>query len=167
MRYFLMWMLGAVAFVGFGCVALYNATETWTMAMLGFTVIVLLVAVVGAIHSNSRAFYTGIAVFGWGYLFLTYAPMRDSVRDFALRPRPLAATDAVLDVIYETMQREITVSGTAQFRNRPKEGMQRFFSGPTGRAYQMPIRQLFRAMGHALFALVFAIIGGVVGQYFS
>ena len=33
--------------------------------------------------------------------------------------------------------------------------------------YRMPIQKHFRAIGHSLFALVFAIIGGVVGQCFS
>ncbi len=151
MRFSLKWMLGAVAFVGFGCVALFNANEAWAAAALGLTVIVLLVAVVGAIHSNSRAFYTGMAVFGWGYLLLTQPLVR-----------PLAATDVLLNIIYKPLKRVIPDVSREDIPNGAA-----FVKSGVGFAYQMPIHKHFRAVAHSLFVLVFAIIGGVVGHRFS
>ena len=71
MRFSLKWMLAAVAFVGFGCVALCNANEAWAGAAMGLTVVVLLAAILAAIYSQPRAFYIGVCVFGWSYLVLT------------------------------------------------------------------------------------------------
>ena len=71
MRFSLKWMLVAVAFVGFGCVALYNANEVLAMGIMALTVIVLFVAILGSINLDPRAFYIGMCVFGWGYLLLT------------------------------------------------------------------------------------------------
>ena len=161
MRFSLKWMLGAVALVGFGCVALYNANETWATAVLFFTVVVLLVAILGAIYLQPRAFYVGMCIFGWGYLLLTDGPpIGEAVK-------PLAATDALLDVIYKTMQHGIVVDpsgivildsdGARMINNR----------GPTRFASLMPIRKHFQAVGHSLFALLFGIIGGAVGEWFS
>ncbi len=133
-------MLAAVAFVAFGCVALYTANEVWAMATMALTVIVLLVAILGVIHLHPKAFYVGMCVFGWSYLLLTYGPtMRDSVR-------PLAVTDGILDLVYDIVQ-------------RAPAGL--------GNPYGTPDIRHFRPIGHSLFALVFAIIGGVVGQWFS
>ena len=169
MRFSLKWMLAAVALVGFGCVALYNANEAWAGAAMGLTTFVLLVALVGACHSNSRAFYTGACIFGWGYLILNYVPpMHESIR-------PLAAMDALLDIVYEPMQRDVTVDTNALnidphiWLKTNSHVEVSFISGPTGviYIYRMPIQKHFRAIGHSLFALIFAIIGGAVGQCFS
>ena len=130
-------------------------------------------------------FYTGMAVFGCGYLLLIFAPpIGDSVR-------PLAAMDALLDVVYKPMQRDIAIESNVVDYNAlespqrkgqipgisegapvpedkvPKGAMRFRNRGPTGDSYQMPIRKHFRAVGHSLFALVFAVIGGLVGQWFS
>ena len=53
MRYLLKWLLTAVAFVAFGCASLYNASEAWAAAALGFAEIALLVVLVAALHSKS------------------------------------------------------------------------------------------------------------------
>ena len=157
MRFSLKWMLAAVAFVGVGSVALFTANEVWAMATMALTVIVLLVAVVGAFHSNSRAFCTGICVFGWGYLYLTYIPPAR----YAIRP--LAATDALLDVMYPydlAPPREVFENALhAIDPNAPPT--------PNLPPTLEPHPEHFRAIGHSLFALVFAIIGGAVGQWFS
>ena len=175
MRFSLKWMLAAVAFVGFVCVALYNANEVWAMAAFGFTLIVLLVALVGAFHSKS--FYIGVAVFGWGYLVLAYVPQfRESVR-------PVAATDALLDVMCKTMQRDIAFDPNSlnnginvdasgeyspfTFGNSPDVANLVLSVRPTRAVYRMPIQKHFRAVGHSLFALVFGLIGGAVGRCFS
>ena len=151
MRFSLKWMLGAVAFVGFGSAALFNATKAWAMASFGLTAVVLLAAILGSIYLRPKAFYVGVCIFGWGYLILTYVPpMRNSIR-------PLAATDALLDVIYKTMQHDIP----AVIPTFPTD------DDPIRAAYPMPSRKYFHAVGHSLFALVFAIIGGLVGQWFS
>jgi len=173
MRFSLKWMLGAVALVGFGCVALYNANEAWAMAAHALTIVVLLVAILGSIYLRPRAFYLGMCIFGWGYLILTYVPpMRDSAR-------PLAATDALLDVIHRRMQYDIVVDNPFANPDDPFGGYALTFGNPPGTVatpneipvdafvFQMPIEKHFQTVGHSLFALVFAIIGGVVGQCFS
>ena len=143
MQFSLKWMLAAVAFVGFGCTALYNANETWAMATMAITIIGLLVAVLAAVYAQPRAFYVGMCLFGWSYLVLTYGPtMRDSVR-------PLAVTDGILDLVYEVVKRDSPPAFVGQ-PNIP-----------------VPRNRYFQPVGHSLFALIFAFIGGVVGNWFS
>lgn len=153
MQFNLKYLLAATAFVGFGCVALYNANEAWAKATMGLTIFILLTAILGAIQSNSRTFWCGVAVFGWCYLALNYVP---PMQNHAVRPSEV--TDDLLNAIRGHLVRDVPLSTEeiAMYRNRTPP--------PTK---TIPVRRHFKTVGHLLLALTFAIVGGAVGHWFA
>jgi hypothetical protein len=69
-------MMGAVAVVAFACAALRSASDLWASTALTLAVSLLFVALLGVLfrRGESRAFWTGGALFGWGYLLLVFGP---------------------------------------------------------------------------------------------
>ena len=68
--------LAAVLFVAVGFAALREADEAWDGGLFYLTLALLSVAVLLAARrtGGGRAFWTGFALFGWGYLGLTLIP---------------------------------------------------------------------------------------------
>ncbi len=60
------------AVAALGCVALRNASDAWSAAMLGFVVLMLASAILLAVFrgDSRRAFWIGFATFGWLYVLL-------------------------------------------------------------------------------------------------
>jgi hypothetical protein len=79
-------MLSGVALIAIAlAVSARTTSETWGRVMLLFTVAVLLASLVGAIlNARRRPFWTGFAVFGWGYLVFFIVGERVFHRDHLL-----------------------------------------------------------------------------------
>jgi hypothetical protein len=69
-----------VLFLGAALAALREATEIWDASVLTFTVGLLLVSILLASYrtGSRRAFWTGFALFGCGYLGLSFVPSIES-----------------------------------------------------------------------------------------
>jgi hypothetical protein len=72
-RYNIASMLGAISFVAGGFAALREANDEWDSRLFSLTLGLLLNAVLLAFHRTDarRAFWIGVALFGWGYLSLS------------------------------------------------------------------------------------------------
>jgi hypothetical protein len=66
----------AVSLCAVGMAALHAASDLWASIMLGLTLLVLGVSILGWLQRRgpARAFWQGFAVFGWGYVMVGVAP---------------------------------------------------------------------------------------------
>jgi hypothetical protein len=71
-RFSLVGLLAAVTFAAVACGALVNPNEWWTIGVTSATVTLLAYAVLAALYRAGarRAFWVGAAVIGWGYFGL-------------------------------------------------------------------------------------------------
>lgn len=69
-------LMGVVGLLAVGLAALKSANQLWVGLTTTIVLGVLLFAILGFIHSTGpmRRFWSGFAVFGWGYLVFIYAP---------------------------------------------------------------------------------------------
>ena len=109
-----------------------------------------------------------MCIFGWSWLLLSYVP------DSTGNVKPLAAADELLFFACDKVQREVQqkyplligfgnpplIPTHAQVLNRVESG------GSTTITYGMPVPRYFRVVGHAVFALVAGVLGGLIGQWF-
>ena len=75
-RFSLTALFGAVLFAAFGTAAIRFATPLWAGLTIALTVPLLFAAILGALFrlGQAKAFWTGMAMCGWGYLLLVLAP---------------------------------------------------------------------------------------------
>ena len=73
-------MLSAILFVAVGFAALREANDQWDSVLFSLTLLLLLNAVLLAVHRTEgrRAFWIGFALFGWGYLSLSLISSTES-----------------------------------------------------------------------------------------
>ena len=134
----LMW---AVVVAALGLAALRNASEVWAGATLLVTCGILCLAIVGVVcrKDESRAWWLGFALFGWGYLALAF-----------WSPHSLPTT-ALLHVL------EARIGATQQVDGGLKSVMLAGgFGGPVGGGPD----EHFEQIGHCLLALLAALLGG-------
>ncbi len=78
-------LVGLVALCAATFAALRTSSPYWASAMVSLTVVVLLGSVAASLRGRHRAFWSGFAIFGWGYFLLTFtSPFRDVVRPHLL-----------------------------------------------------------------------------------
>jgi hypothetical protein len=127
----------------------------------GFVAVLLLWAILAATYQcgNRRAFWLGFSVFGWGYLVLVYGPIpRLELPTTALLQK--IAIRAMFEQVESTLPPESTLSSGV--------GTPTLLPPPT----PLPAEQLrsawdynaFEDIGHAVFTLPFAMIGGIVSK---
>jgi len=134
-------LIGAVVAVvlvpAIGFVALKRADETWAGAMFVLACGVLGLAVVGAVcrRETERAWWLGFALFGWGYMTLAFWPWEQS---------PGLPTLPLLDSI------------------GPQFGVVHRYVPPGLRGGGGFLDPSFTQIGHCLWALGAAILGGLL-----
>jgi cbb3-type cytochrome oxidase subunit 3 len=98
LRFSLAKLLAAVLVIAVCLAALAGATDLWAGAAWTLVLVLLFVAIVGVLYSRDgrRAFWCGMAIFGWGYLACGLAP--NTVR------RPVL-TSSVLRYLYPKVSR--------------------------------------------------------------
>jgi hypothetical protein len=79
-RFSIAGLLGLVAFSGAGFAALRAASEPWDSGLFGVTLLLLLAAILLAVHRTwrTRAFWLGFALYGWAYLVGSLIPQIES-----------------------------------------------------------------------------------------
>lgn len=69
-------LLGVILFISVALAALRASTDVWDGCLLGLDLLILLTAVLLAVHrtDRKRAYWLGFAVFGWLYLIASMIP---------------------------------------------------------------------------------------------
>jgi hypothetical protein len=133
----------AVLVVALGLAALRNASEIWAGATFLLTCAVLTLAIVGVVcrDQSERAWWLGFALFGWGYLVLAFWSSLE------------LPTSALLNWLQMRLNAAPPGGG----------GMQSvMLAGGFGGGSGQPSTDPFQQIGHCLWALLAALIGGVV-----
>jgi hypothetical protein len=175
LRFTLAELMAAVIFIELGFAALRSASPLWASAVFTLTVAVLLVAVLGAMARRGRARMTwaGFALFGRVYLGTTFGPWA-TVHGVTAPPYvtrwPLDYWDSKLWSVHrvETHQsgEELFSRFTPVLPPPPVAAPLSPALAPTPRAPLVltPDAFQFRRIGHCLAAILFGLVGAVLGR---
>ena len=176
-------LLGIVAFVAVAIAALRLPTDAWDSGVLGVTLTVLLISVLLAIHrpDDCKTHWLGFALFGWSYLALS----------LVLPIEARLPTTKVLALAWEKMPRreifwadDLALTNSRSYDVKPIAPTTFVAPSPANEwdvVYRPPgsspntsFKRLvflpddpavnFIRIGHSLFAIVFAIIGGSLSR---
>ena len=169
-QYSLLWLLGLMAFVAIGCNALVNASAFWAGLLFTVTIFVLMVAVLGSIyrHGSARAFWLGFAIFGWAYLWLVCGPTPGrtfSEDGWQFEPQEPLATTKLLSFFFHNLLPQVR-GRTVVPQTSPGGGTGMFMGTPGAMKVPIALARDFFCVGHSLWALLFAYVGGWVARYF-
>src|SRR5262245_11916481 len=160
-RHSLRALLVLFTLVAVGCGGLIFASPFWAAAAFSTVFLVIVCAIVAAVveHGANRAFWIGFAVLGGAYL---YVSMSDGPnRQQSSRWDPMLVTTHVL----------IWTNGFVELiRPRGPVGQQGadtyIVKGFPPQAVYFPSNTVsFVRVGHSLFAIVLAVLGGVWGRW--
>jgi hypothetical protein len=167
----LMAVVGLVAVV---IAALRSASPLWASALFTLTLGILATAVLGALFADRRRrpFWTGLAVFGWGYMALAFGPW------LATEVRPHLTTSTILDLLSTAVQSPVAPTYTVTKTVTPPSTPIRALTFPGGSdGYSVTyttirppgrlVRPSFQRVGHSLFGLLAALLGGVIARAFA
>lgn len=154
-------LLVAAVIVAIGCAALIHPTEVWRQAVVSMTVLILLVSTLAAIFGQGslRVSACGFAVAGSLYFLLAFAPAFN-VREHLLTTHSL-----------ETLEKGIHHETQPSLNNLsiPWNGSQ-LVTGTgdsTIRLWDVTGRNgNFHSIGHALWTLIFGVIGMSMARWF-
>ena len=179
LKFSLRWLLTAFIFVAFALVALLNANDYWVAIVFTLTFGMLLVSIVGAVvqRSMAQAFWIGFAVIGLGYFWAAHWPsqnndgelfprvrIRINLRATTGLPFPLRLQDSLITTqllaltyknVVPLVRESAFPSGNARVKQMSPVGFQ-----------HLHLLTVFVYVGHSLFTLLFAYIGGLLGAYF-
>jgi hypothetical protein len=157
--------IGTILFVilvsGVGLAALKEASDVWQQGVFTATVAALLISLLLALHrtGSKRAFWTGFALFGWAYLALSAIPSLES----------RLVTTRLLAFLYPKLPGElhsgISSLGFSHWTYQAiVEGDTTIVTGSVPQSV-FPVRprgsrEDFLRIGHALLALIAALMGG-------
>ncbi len=166
-RFTIAGLMGAVLAAAIGLAALRTASETWAGVMLLLTCGVLALAVVGVVcrGESERAWWLGFALFGWGYLALAFW-----CGNRARSPRlpTLMWLDAVGTKLglppHDGGMGAGVLSGLRSIGIRGIHGSVGAFGGFGGNAGAGGVDESFAQVGHCLWALLLAILGGILAS---
>lgn len=177
LRFSLRWLFGVVSFTAVGCALLVYATPAWSQLTFTCSLAVLIAAAVAAIvrRDARRAFWAGFAGVGLAYLWLVCGSWQTPYGHAHVRD--CLVMTAVLEWCHEKMPH------TRSMPPSPPAGMYSGMGGastmlggpmtggmPMGMGNVSPGANLtgppdmadFSIVGHSLFALVFAMLGGLL-----
>jgi hypothetical protein len=158
-------LLAVVAFSAVGFAALANPTDLWASCLFSLALATFGLACLGAAFARgpSRAGFTGMATFGWGYLVLAFSPW------FCAEVRPHLVTTWVIDNlsppslgILKCPDDDTVLPGAGNL-TYPVSGFQPWNSITPATAPASAIGARER-IGHSIFAFVFAFMGGLAAR---
>ncbi len=158
MKFSLASLLFLVLIAALGCAALVNANDTWRQSMVTLVLSVLLIATLAAAVNRSRAFALGFAVAGWIYLLLVFIPVVD-LRDDLL-------TDKGVRWLYTAIHDEVAHESNQWSVTSIPDGrtLATAFIKPKTQTVQF---KNFADIGHALWGLLVACLGGAVAGFLA
>lgn len=147
-------LAGFTAFIAAACAALIYASPWVASGAFLLSVVLLTIAILGAIEANSsaRAFWRGFAICGWLYLILTAVPpdriggplLTTSLLQMAAHTRPGATTTEL----------RTYMTSSLRFKAVPYQVENSSF-----------INNFIR-VGHACLTVLVAFAGGLIAQFF-
>jgi hypothetical protein len=158
-RFSLATLMAATVLIGIVVAGLRHATSLWAVTSFSLAVVILATAILGAVfrRDRRRVYWTGFAVFGWGYLVLCFAPW------FEERVGPHLLTTIVLEDSHSYLgpQPRLMVTSPA-----PGSAMTTVSTSPI--AWDGSTEQEnYHRIGQSLFALLFGYLGGMIATYFD
>ena len=169
-RFSIAGLMGAVLVAAIGLAALRNASETWAGVMLLLTCGVLALAVVGVVcrAGSERAWWLGFALFGWGYLALAFWSWHDA-------SAPELPTLAWLEMLSTKVGLTPEGFGQGSGMGGMGGGMRSVpilalcasrggFGGAAVPAAGAATDGSYAQIGHCLWALLLAIVGGFLAK---
>jgi hypothetical protein len=173
-------LMGFVFAFGVGLAAFRYPSKLWASFLFSIALGAMVVALLGTVFHRGppQKFWAGYAICGWLYLLMTFGPFGGAVS-------PYLFTTACLDLIYPHVA---AVEQTAMVAGDNVYGLAGGFGGgfdPPGawehwkaidgtadgfsavNNFNVIRPMAFQMIGHALFALVFAYLGGVTARRFA
>lgn len=151
-------MLVVIAHFGVGFAALRSPSWIWASNFFSLVVTSMAAATLTAIYrrGSRRAFWTGYAICGWLYLGLSSFPFANS------NLSPLLITTPLMDLAYPTIDRLVTMG----IPGSTTESIWQYWSQPprTAGAFNWAVPEPYRAICHAMFTPIFALIGGLLAR---
>lgn len=174
-------LLGAILFAGIAIAALRASTDVWDSGILGLDLLILLTAVLLAVHrtDRKRAYWLGFAFFGWAYLIVSLIPpigsrlpttMGLTFIDSKIPGRHRAWVTTALTFTSTAGTNPVqTVALSPQGNTLASSslGVVRLWNATTGKLLAGPdgSTENFIRIGHSLLALVLAFLGGHLSRH--
>lgn len=138
-------LLGLVALVAAGCAALLYPSDLWASLAIYGVLVALAAAILGSIvrRGSAQSFWLGFALFGCGYMWLTYEGEANVSPPGWFQLKGQQGTTKLLRFAYDKLHARKPTQGLLYADLRP-----------------------FTEVGHSLWTLVFAFVGGWIGRYF-
>ena len=169
-RFSLLSLVLLVLAAAFAFAALRSMSDVWASAAFTLSLAFLCVATLMTIFQEGgrRAFWTGCAVVGWIYSLVAFSP-------FFKSESPELLTGRFLQYVYSKLPPEIQLPPAA--RQQLGEGplgqsMHTMYPGLGGVSAEFTVnirrpfpQEQFRRVGHSLFSLMFALLGGICGRW--
>jgi len=178
-RFSLAALFGAILFAAFSTAAIRFASPLWAGMTMAITVPLLFAAILGALFrlGEARAFWTGMAICGWGYLVIVLVPWFEAGIGQHL------PTSYLLSYVHGQLQTQVTLTtlpGSGMGPGGPgmpgmggpggigmgSGGMGMAGGGGFATTTVGPEQGLLLRTGHALFALLFGFLGAVTAKWF-
>ena len=178
LRYNIANLLTIIFVLGVGFAALRESNDLWDSGVFTLTIGVLLISILLAVHriDSRRAFWIGFALFGWAYLGLSLVP---SIESRLITTKALAYLDSKVPgrsmVLYHVINTR-TGPGTGNDRvtwavggirtATAGQGQVMLWDAATGKLLSgwSGTTENFIRIGHSLFALLAAWIGGQLSR---
>ncbi len=172
-------LLGVVAVAAVAISALIQRTPIWTSALVSLAMALFMVAAILAmLRPAKRTFWLPVAVIGWTYLAIVFVqPMEELHR--SLMTAPLAVKVAQLTLPTTELPALISMEGRNPFQEytppvaeqsplstAPKMSTTELMPYVLASRYTYPTLAEFYFSLQSLLALVFAVAGGLMGQFF-
>jgi hypothetical protein len=177
-------LMGAIVVLGVILAALRYPNRVWASVCFSISLGVLVFALLGVLFHRGlpRTFWSGFALTGWLYFVATLSPwVADQIA-------PLLFTTAFLDLIYPHVaaSEKVAVVSPAASSAGGAIGLGGGFGGPSPEdlwafwtqledftswngfnKFQIPRSITFQMIGHSIFVLLFAYLGGVTARRFA
>jgi hypothetical protein len=166
-------LMGLVLVAAIGLAALRNGSETWAGVMLILTCGVLALAVVGVFCGapSDRSWWLGFAIFGWGYLALAFWSLNHSGSPRLPTLVWLATLDKKLGLTPHGAEFGSGMGGMmgGGMRSVDTYALQPVFGavefgGFAGNASGLGGGMSYAQIGHCLWALLVATVGGIMAR---
>ena len=151
-------LLGIVSALCFMCATLFWPSPGWAGAATGLTIAILLIAVVSCVYreAHARAFWLGMAIFGWSYFVLIWGPFNM----VSIHLPTTAALRHVYPHIHESEPSVAIPSYTDLVRPRLEVA-----GSPKPIPATPGLNNYFAQTGQSIWTIIIGCLGGILTSY--